>query len=252
MRVYKCEKIFPVMLAVILLTMLIGCSSSGPNPEELIAKAQVAINEVESYRIEMTTIVTENGKTTQSSYQGEFVSPDRLHMIKIDEDGNEASIRIGQTEYNQNANSNNWEVRQWPESFPFYNPAVTLVKELDSLVGLVRMSDEDINSVDCFHYKGSIDTDAQVDEAIAKLDPSKPGYEERIKLLELSRRPQQFTLEFWIDKEDHLLRQLKQYQDMVFIEDIGEDTKREEHINAVIAYRFFDFNQSIQIKAPIT
>jgi len=113
------------------------------------------------------------------------------------------------------------------------------------------MSDEEVDSVDCFHYKGSIDTDAQVDKEIAKLDPSQPGYEERIKLLELERR-WQFTLEFWIDKEDHLLRQLKQYQDMVFIEHIGEDTEREEHTNAVIAYRFFDFNQPIQIEAPIT
>lgn len=250
MREYKCEKIFLAMLAFLLLTMLIGCSSSGPNPLELIAKAQVAINEVESYRIEITTTITQNGKTTQSSGQGEFVSPDRLHMIKTDEDGNRESIRIGQTEYNQNANSNNWEVRQWPKSLPFYNPAVTLVEELDSLVGLVGMSDEEVDSVDCFHYKGSIDTEAQVDTEIAKLDPSQPGYEERIKLLE-PRRRWQFTLEFWIDKEDHLLRQLKQYQDMVFIEDIGEGTEREEQANVLIAYRFFDFNQPIQIEAPI-
>ena len=117
-RGYKCEKIFPAMLAFILLTMLIGCNNSGPDPEELIAKAQVAINEVESYRIEITTTIMQNGKTTRSSSQGEFVSPDRLHMIKTDEDRNEETIRIGQTEYTQNANSNNWEVRQWPKSFP--------------------------------------------------------------------------------------------------------------------------------------
>ena len=52
-------------------------------------------------------------------------------------------------------------------------------------------------------------------------------------------------------KEDYLLRQMEVYQDMVYTEDVGEDTEREVSMYATYSYRFFDFNQPIQIEPPI-
>jgi len=51
------------LLAIILLALLIGCDSSRPDPEEVITKAQLAIEKVETYRIEGTSVNTEDGET---------------------------------------------------------------------------------------------------------------------------------------------------------------------------------------------
>ena len=87
-----------VLLAFILLALLAGC---GPrlSPGEMIARAVDAINELQTYRFEMTSTITQDGETSQGNMQGEFVSPDRLHLITISDDGTEEGIRIGQTEY---------------------------------------------------------------------------------------------------------------------------------------------------------
>jgi len=241
-RKYKCEKIFPAMLAFLLLTMLIGCSSPGPDPGELIAKAQLAISEVESYRIEMPITITQNGKTTQSTSQGEFVSPDRMHMIKTGEDGNRESIRIGQTEYDRNADSNNWEVHQIPESLPFANPAVIILEELDSLAGLVAMPDEAVDSVDCFHYKGSIDPLQDLREMVAK--ESNPKRKESLQqTLEMQEQMEMsVVVEVWIGKDDYLMRQHHWTLSQKF-----EGTAME----ATAIWKFYDFNEPVEIEPPL-
>ena len=55
-------------------------------------------------------------------------------------------------------------------------------------------------------------------------------------------------------KEDYLLRQMEVYQDMVYTEDVGEDTEREERVTVTATYRcyFYDYNQPIQIEPPTT
>ena len=249
LRKCKCQKIFWALLALLISTLLIGCGGSRPDPEEVITKAQVAIKEVQTYRSEMVYISTENGQTTRSSAQMEFVSPDRMHVIPVNGNGTGESIRIGNTEYRWESDSQNWQVHQWPESSNFTNPAVRWVEGLDSLVGLVEMADEKIDGVDCLHYKGIIDMKARSEEERAKLDPSQPGYEERMRALELYDRCQ-FQCEFWVGKEDFLLRQLKQHQEVVFIKYAGEDTEREERHSTTATYRFFDFNKPIQIEPP--
>lgn len=250
MRKHKRQKIFSALLVVLLITLLIGFGISRSDVEDIIAKAGLAIEEVETYRSEMVVTHTENGETTRSSGQFEFVSPDRLRTIAVNDDRTTESIRIGQTQYDREVGSDDWEVRQWPESFPFRNLTVGIIELLDSLGSLVEMPDEEINGVDCFHYKGSIDMDAKVDEQIAQLDPSQPFYEEQIRIREQQRR-WQLTYEFWVGKEDYLLRQLKQHQEGIFIKDAGEDTEREEHHSTTVTWRLFDFNQPIQIEPPV-
>jgi hypothetical protein len=250
MREHKCKKIFSALLAFLLFTPLIGCGSSSPDPEELITKAQLAIKEVETYRLEMMVIHTENGETTQSNGQFEFVSPDRMHTTTVNADDTTESIRIGQIEYRLDTFSSNWQVRQWPESFPFTNMAAGMVEMLGSLVGIVEMTDEEIDGVDCFHYKGNIDMKAKGEEEKAKLDPSQPDYEERMRALEMYDLWQTHC-EFWLGKGDYLLRQLKQDQEVIFIRDAGEDTEREERQSITVTFRFYDFNTPITIEAPL-
>jgi len=250
MRKNKRQKISLALLAILLIILLVGCGNSRPELEDVLASASDAIGEVSAYRIEMTLINTENGETTRASTSLEYVLPDRVHTVTVYEEGSEESIRIGQTEYYRDAGSDSWQVRQWPESVPFPIMSAGWVELLGSMVELVEMADEEIDGVDCYHYRGSVDMKAKGEEEIAKLDPAQPEYEHRLKALEVYDH-WQLQREFWIGKEDYLLRQLEQHQEIYITEDPGEDTEKEVSYSITATFRFFDFNQHIQIELPV-
>jgi len=237
---------------VLMLALLAGCSCSRPSPEEIITRAIDAINGLQTYRFEMTSTVTMDGETSHGgNVQGEFVSPDRIHITIVSDDGTEEGIRIGETEYGRRSDSDSWEVREWSAAmFSFRNNlALDTVEILDSLVGLVELRDEKIDGVSCFHYRGSIDTAAQVEERITNLDPTLPSYEEIVQAFEQQLQSEQIV-EFWVGKEDYLLRRVETQYEMVYTEDEGEDTEREEQVIATYSVRLYDFNQPITIEPP--
>ena len=250
MKVHKYVTRLLVFLAFLSLLLLIGCGNSRPDFEEVITQAEAASNNLNSYRIEMTVTYTENEKVTHSSGLIEVVSPDSLRTVTEGHNGISESIRIGQTEYLLDEVSNEWQVRQWPESLPIDNMVVLSVESLGALLEIVDMADEEIDGVECYHYKGRVDWEAKIEEQKAGLDQSQPGYKEQLKSVELQRQWQSDS-EFWIGKEDYLLRQLKQHQEGVFIRDAGKETEKEEHLNTNATFRFFDFNAPIQIEPPV-
>lgn len=238
--------------ALLLLAALTGCGCSGPSPEEVIARAVDAIQEVQTYRFEMTSTMTMEGETNHGNMQGDFVSPDRLHMITTSDGDTAEGIRIGQMEYHRQSESDDWEVREWPPTMASTrnNFALSTIEILDSLVGLVKLRDEKIDGVSCFHYRGSIDVEAQVEEQIANLDPAQPGYEEMVRSIEQQLQSEN-DVEFWVGKEDYLLRRFDTHYEMVYTEDEGEDTEREVSVSATYSLRFYDFNRPITIEPPV-
>jgi hypothetical protein len=130
------------------------------------------------------------------------------------------------------------------------NWAVAVAKLLDSLIELDELRGETIDGVSCFHYRGKIDVEAMVAEQIANLDPTLPGYEEQLRLYEQLIQSEQ-NVEFWVGKDDYLLRQIEVYQDITYTEDVGEDTEREARITGTYSFRLYDFNQPIEIEPPI-
>ena len=249
MRIRQSKKKLPVLLSFALLISLAGCGNSGPEPEAVISRAIEASKEVETYRAEMTVIQTENGEATRSNALIEFVSPDRLHSIQVNEDETLESIIIGQKYYNFTTFDNKWQVRQWPGEVSSINLGAVMVGILDSLEGLKKIKDEDIDGSECFHYRGSVDMKAKAEEEKAILDPADPYYEERLQILDMYDK-WQHDVEFWVDKETYLVRQLKQYQETVFVRDAGEDEEREEHQTITVTQRFYDFNAPITIEPP--
>ena len=234
--------------------LLIGCGSTSPDPEEVISKAQEAIKEVQSYRVESTSISTDERGTTESSDMAEFVTPDRMHVLPVivpDNVDAVESIRIGNTEYRREPDTNRWQVHQWPESISSINFAVTLTESLTSLVGLENLPDEKVDGVDCFHYTGYVDTKAMAEERKAKLDPSQRGYEGQLESIKAFEN-MQYDYEFWIGKEDFLLRQLKMHMEVSYTRNEGEENEKEEYQNILNTYRFYDFNAPITIEAPLT
>jgi hypothetical protein len=242
--------------ALLLLSLLAGCGGSQPSPEEVIALSIDAINELQTYRYEMAGTITQDGETSHGSMQGEFVSPDRLHVITVSDGETSEGIRIGQTQYARRSDSDDWEVSEWSAAMvamasPHSNFALVTVEILDTLVGLVELPDEKIDGVSCFHYRGNIDMEAQLEEQIANLDPTQPGYEEQLRFYEQLIQSEH-NVEFWIGKEDYLLRRMDTQQDVTYTDDIGKDTESEVDIHVAYSCRFYDFNQSITIEPPVT
>jgi hypothetical protein len=238
------------MLPAFLVLALLPACNPQLSPEEVITKAIDAINELQTYRFEMTSTITMDRETSQGSIQGEFVFPDRLHMTTVSDGGTEEGIRIGQTEYIRWSVSDDWEVSEWRTAISSVrnNLALSTVEMLDSLVGMVKLPDEINDVVSCFHYKGIIDTKAEMEEQIANLDSTEPYYEERVQAIEQQPRSEQIV-EFWVGKEDYLLRQMD--IQMVYTEDEGRDTEREVSISANYSIRFYDFNHPITIEPPV-
>ena len=232
-----------------LLASLAGCGSPPPDSVQVIEKATEAIAKATTYRLEGEATVTQDTDTTQQSLRLEYVSPDRTHTTVTEESGTGESIRIGQTEYSRSSDESRWRARQWPETFPPYNMAVMMVEMLGTLVELEQLADEKIDGVDCLHYRGSEDMQGRLDERKAELDPSQPDYEDQLRLLEAQRQSQSIW-EFWLGKEDFLVRRLDQHYDVVFIADLGKETEREGHTTMAVTYTFYDFGQTIQIEPP--
>jgi hypothetical protein len=239
-----------VLPVTILLALLSGCGS-GLTPEEVIDRAINAIDELQTYRFEMTGTMTMEGKTSHDSMQGEFVSPDRLHVTTTSDEETEEGISIGQTQY-QLSHNGEWEMHEWSAALSSVsiNWAATVAELLDTLVELVELGDEKIDGVSCFHYRGNIDIEAQLEEQIANLDSTLPGYEEQLRLYEQLIQSEHHV-EFWVGKGDYLLRRLDTQHDVIYTEYWGEDTENEKHINSTYSLRFYDFNQPIQIEPPV-
>ncbi len=243
-----------MLATLLLLNLLTGCGS-GLTPEEVIDRTIDTIDELQTYRFEMTGTVTQDGETSQGNMSGEFVSPDRLHVTTTSDGETEEGVIIGQTQY-QLSHSGEWEMREWSAalvaiSTPRSNIALVTVEILDTLVSLVKLGDEKIDGVICFHYRGSVDIEAQVEEQIANLDPSQPYYDDLVKSIEQRLQSEQ-NVEFWIGKKDYLLRRVDTQSEMIFTEDEGEDTESQTHVTATTNFRFYDFNQSITIEPPVT
>ena len=90
-----------ILIVLLVLSLLIGCSGPRPGPEEVIAKAIEAINELQTYRFESTNTATMGEITVHGNLQGEFVSPDRLHLIIITDGETEEGIRIGKKRHSR-------------------------------------------------------------------------------------------------------------------------------------------------------
>jgi hypothetical protein len=153
-------------------------------------------------------------------------------------------------EYRRELNKDKWTARRSSENFDGNDIAVNMVKSLESLENTTKLPDEKIDGVDCFHFKSSVDADAEADKILAGLDPSEPGYEAQLKLIEWQRSKLE-EYEFWIGKEDFLLRRMNAYIETSPFRSEGEEGEQEERRSAHNNFRFYDFNEPIIIEAPV-
>jgi len=249
------SKTLVAILATITIVSFTACTKSEAvtslTPEEVIAKSKAAMENLRTYRMEMTGSSTFDGEVHEITLSTEFVLPDRRHEVETHDGTSAEAITIGKTQYRRQTDGDDWEIDE-PGGVSSQNTSyATLVFEpVHPLVGIVQLDDEKIDGVDCFHYKGDEDKEAGIEKQKAELDPSSPGYDMSTKSLEVQRN-WKIVVEYWIGKDDFLLRQMKQDSDIVNVDYEGQDNETENHVFVTYTIRFFDFDAEITIEPPV-
>jgi len=114
---------------------------------------------------------------------------------------------------------------------------------LNYLVELEKLPDEEIDGVNCSHYRGRVDQDSVVDmlrkrdeEAYGQIPP---------EYLEMMRR-QEIVIELWIDGDDYIRQQRSEFR----FPEPDSTTGDEKWVTGFSTTRYFDFNEPISIEPP--
>jgi len=225
-----------VTAAMIVLAILLITQPWGLSPQSVMAKAYAATTELQSYRMFSSIKSTLEGKTSEATFETEFVAPDR-HRGKATTNGDWVEfIIIGDKQYIRDSDpSRTTSVGVSSSSILSKEDALEII---DSLTDLEKLPDEKIENVDCIHYRGTVDVGRVIEEQKAKLNPTQPHYEEMLKGLE-DMRNMKTEVELWIGKEDYLIRQLRQDMEVPM-----EGTSR-------VTVKYYDFNEPITIEPPL-
>ncbi len=234
-----------IILVIVLFTQSPNTSAS---LEELTQMAEtIEAPDVQSYRSTLSGTSTNRGKTTESYLEVAFTAPDRYH-IKMTEDGAVSEfIAIGDTHYIKSSELSPNVMRASTQSVSYSITPKYSLDLLDLLHEPEALPMEEISGVESFHYKGAVDMERQWEEMKASLDPSQPGHEDRLEMMETElERMRQSTIEYelWIGKEDLLVRQTK-YSGRTPSEEEGQ-----WDISSM-TMQLFDINQPIVIEAPL-
>ncbi|MBN1643868.1 MAG: zf-HC2 domain-containing protein [Dehalococcoidales bacterium] len=245
-RLRRSLAVVPAAVAVVLLAVLQPWNSF--TPENMIAKAQAAIANLQSYRFSAQS-VNSNGEYTET--QIEFSAPDRYHFIQTGNGGNQEFILIEDKLYYKDVPPFQL-VRGAQLSAASLSLSDMLTREataklLDYLIDVNNLTDDTVDETDCLHYRGTFDHEKELREMWLPMQemgihpPSDEAMEEMLAECRSSGRST--TIELWIGKDDHLIRKM--------IIDDQTASNNGETQSSIKNFRFYDFNQPVIIEAPV-
>lgn len=251
-----------VIVALVLALQPFGTSE---DTSGVIAKAYDATSKLSSFRYEKDEYDQDSpSEEPVHSYHAEiaYVAPDRFYTSSESYtlktpglEGPMEKIVIGDTLYQ------NMPVTTKLESEYFEQLELTEEKSfeyLNMLVEVETLDDEVIDGTECYHYVGEVDMEKYLESyrpvlerMYYRMDKQLPwgmttSLDDFIKDSNTRSRTQDMTFEFWIGKDDYLLRQAKfTYQTRE-----GEVSDWNEYISFGIMH-YYDLNGDITIEAPL-
>jgi len=234
------EKYLLAACVVCLPMPLIACTS-GPDLRAITTRAITSTLAAESWREQGTSSYSPDGETQETTWEGEVVAPDRSRVKITTETGMWCeATRIGDQSYVRTS-----DMRESggaaSEMACVMLPMTEELEPLELLIDLERLADEEIDNVQCLHYRGKIDMDAFVEKEKAETGSQLPP-----ELWELMRRGS-MEVELWVGKDDYLIRQMKRLDHMPEWE---AGTAEEKWMRQSTVQRFYDFNEPISIEPP--
>jgi len=242
------RRYFIISVVILLMTPVVGCGER-LNLGEVTNKAITATIEAQSYRVTAVETHTVDGETEESTYESEFVAPDRFRG-KVSSDGNWSEvIIIGDKGYLRSSEKPQWcqLPGQYDDQSFTQATLISLEKELeplDWLVDLEKLPGEEIDGVACLHYRGKVDQDSYVDMLKKTVERKYGQIPEHLE--EMRRWTMNFEL--WVENDTHLIRQLKSELRFTII---NPDTGEENLFTGSTTKQFYDFNQPIEIEPPV-
>ena len=226
------------------------------NPQGAVARAQAALENIQSYRFTLFGARTEGGQTSQSTLLVEFAAPDRYHSKTERPDFALETILIGDEEYfrlPEGVLEGDIGRSLWSQPGASFSSMISKEYTLDTLGSLKdvrQLGQEPVDGVTCLHYNGAFD----VEKYLARLASSwKQGNPElglpprsdkdiQENVDEMRSQIGSATIELWIGKDDSLLRRMKR------------DSERTDNSGGVLSstydYVFSGFNE-ITIEPPV-
>ena len=261
------------IIAILATVLPLYLSGSFLSPASVIAKAYAAIESLTSYR----TVSDEYMKQQKAdelvySWHSEFeyAGPDRYHLMKQTPEAPEGypynieyfneTIVIGDQRYSRGDFSYPLTWEMVAEAIPTKERTL---EQLNLLIDIETMPDETMDGVDCYHYRGTVDLEKWLDWIRPKLErvlewilkdmiERYPDFdfdpEEMMKTTEyMLLNTYEETNEFWIGKDDYLIRRWKHVMQSLFdLHEVGV------FYLGISTYKYYDFNEPIVIEPPLT
>jgi hypothetical protein len=251
-----------VIVALVLALQPFGTSE---DTSGVIARAYAATSKLSAFKYEKDEYDQDSpSEEPVHSYHAEieYVAPDRFYTSSESYtlktpgmEGPMETIVIGDTLYQ------NTPVTMKLESEYYDQLALTEEKTfeyLNMLAEIETLSDEVIDSTECYHYVGEVDMDKYLEyhrpvleRMYYRMDKQLPwgmttSLEDFIEDSNARSRTQDMTFEFWIGKDDYLLRQAK----FTYETREGEVSDWNEYISYGIVH-YYDLNVDITIEPPL-
>ncbi len=247
--------------ACLLLLTLAGCSKAEEvEPAEVMERAYAAtVDETTSFHFVTSDIVVAEGMGEMQSFsaEGDYQAPDRVRMSLTQEEGPLETMLIGKVSYARDPETLRWGAYEFYEAPPggWADPR----NRLDFMEGpgdkVVRLDDEVINGVECWHFRVSNYVLATLIQAVDEaIDPeAREARQEMVDQWEAAATTNE--IDVWIGKEDYLVRQTRSVLSQSAPEEI-DDTLYDIAIpqgttlTSTTMLNLSGFNEPVVIEAP--
>jgi hypothetical protein len=218
-------------------------------PQSVMAKTYTAIEGLQSYRMSFSSTSIMDEEVVSNVTEIEFAAPNRYHTLVTNNGETSEYIIIGDTQYMTKGSSHSVAIAIASGASSSIMSKENTLKLLDELAGLKTMPDEKVNGVSCYHYLGKWDKEKHIaelkrnmQESYAQLDMPGPT-DEQMEEIYAELRSMDVTYEYWIGKDDYLIRKMK-------TEQRGPSGERGKmSVDATMNY--YDFNRPIDIEPPL-
>jgi hypothetical protein len=230
-----------ISACVVLLMLPTAACASGADLRAVTTTAVTSTLDAESWRVQGAASYSADGEALETTWEGEFAAPDRSRVKTTTETGTWCeATRIGEQSHVRTS--------EMPESGAAASgvacvmlPMTEVLEPLEVLIDLEQLVDEEIDGVQCLHYRGRLDMDALVQREEARMGP-----EASRESLELMRRGS-IEVELWVGKDDYLIRQMRRVDRLPVLD---AETAKEIWTKQTTVLRLYDFNEAISIESP--
>jgi hypothetical protein len=208
---------------------------------------------------EISDPLREGWRTEESDWEGAYSAPDMASMrrtVWIKEPGWPEhdvdvleTVYVGDKVYRRQVGDTGWRVEDTSPVDEGWLLATTnpIWAVFDSLTGVEQLPTENINGIECLHYRGRADMDAYIDK-LSDIDFVSDMEEEWLRHMDK-------TVEIWIGQNDYLIRKYEVNErnpySMPNAEALSTPAGSEFRYTSRGVTKFYDYNEAVQIEAPM-